>query len=421
MNEKYVPVSSLLNEIKYDVENRYRYVYVQGELANWTRSAAGHYYYSLNDEEGSLSGALFKGDARLVKDIAKLKDGEKVYIEGKISVYTKRSSVQIIAKRIIPQNQKGSLKEEFEKIKKKLAAEGLFDLERKKKIPSFPKKIAVITSPHGAAVQDFMKIIMRNSFKYHVVVIPAVVQGDGSEKSLLEAFNKAQNLDEVEVIVLTRGGGSLEDLWSFNSEKLARAIAESSVPVISAVGHEINFSISDFAADLRCETPSAAAEILSAPQIQFHEKFKSIRRRFVQISENLSKGIRLQLSELNPNRVLSLLWGELKDRRKSFNQLNPNRLISAVQTHETAYYLDELIQKVSSFSQESLKRDQKRIAVAKGMLDSLNPKKVLTRGYAYLSHNKQVVPSVKNFKKLKDQPVSLHFFDGTAKIKQVEK
>ncbi len=421
MSEKYQPVSTLLNNIKYDVENKFRYVYVQGELANWTRSAAGHYYFSLNDEQGSLSGALFKGDARLIKNLAKLKDGEKIFIEGKISVYTKRSSVQIIAKKIFLQNQRGSLKEQFEKIKTKLATEGLFDIDRKRSIPQFPKKIALITSPHGAAVQDFLKIIMRNSFKYHIVVVPAVVQGDNAESSLVEALEKAQSLEEMDVIVLTRGGGSLEDLWSFNGEQLARAISNCSVPTISAVGHEVNFSISDFVADLRCETPSAAAEILSAPQLQFHSRFKTIRDRFLQLSENLSKGIRLRLYQFNPNRVLGLLWDDLKERRKTLSQINANRILSAVQVHETTYYLDETFQKVIQFSQEKMKDSQKRMAVAKGMLESLNPKKVLNRGYLYLSRENNIIPSAKSFKKISAGEFDLHFFDGTVKITKAEK
>src|SRR5665647_366517 len=267
MNLEAATVSDLLSSIKDVLENHFHEVMVQGEVSNLSPSTSGHWYFSLSDDKASISCALFKMDALRNPLIRSLKDGDKIIIFGPLSVYSKRGTFQILAKRIMPAGA-GQLKLQFERLKAKLSAEGLFDLDIKKILPTFPQKIAVITAEHGAALQDFLNVIKRRSLWLDIIIIPALVQGDGAPRSLISALKKAQNLDGVDVVVLTRGGGSMEDLWAFNDEELVRTIAACPIPVVSAVGHQVDFTICDYVSDFRSETPTAAAETLSQPHTE---------------------------------------------------------------------------------------------------------------------------------------------------------
>src|SRR5690606_12931867 len=203
--------------------------------------------------------------------IRNLKNGDKIVVVGPISVYQKRGSFQLLAKRIFPAGE-GQLKLQYERLKARLSQEGLFDIEKKKPIPKFPRRIAVITAEHGAALQDFLNVMERRSLWMDILIIPALVQGDGAPRSLLNALKKAESIEGVDVIVLTRGGGSIEDLWGFNDENLVRAIDNCTIPVISAVGHQVDFTLCDYVSDHRSETPTAAAEILSQPQTELNSR-----------------------------------------------------------------------------------------------------------------------------------------------------
>ena len=240
-------------------------LWLRGEISNLKTYSSGHTYFTLKDEEGSISAVLFKGYSRAVS--FQLREGMKVFLYGEIAVYEVRGCYQMVVKAALPDGT-GDLARRFEELKKRLSAEGLFDSERKKPIPRLPGKIAVVTSPTGAAIRDFCKILKRRGWRGKVYILPAKVQGIGSAAEIAERVKAAQDYvfgdgSGFDLLVVMRGGGSLEDLWSFNEEIVARAVAESRIPTISAVGHEIDFTLADFAADLRAETPSARPKMPS--------------------------------------------------------------------------------------------------------------------------------------------------------------
>ena len=245
-------------------------LWLRGEISNLKTYSSGHTYFTLKDEEGAISAVLFKGYSKAVS--FPLREGMKVLLYGEIAVYEVRGSYQMVVKAALPDGT-GDLARRFEELKKKLSGEGLFDASRKKQIPRLPKKIAVVTSPTGAAIRDFCRILKRRGWRGAVYILPSRVQGAGSAAEIAERVKAAQNNvycdgSRFDLLVVMRGGGSLEDLWSFNEEIVARAVADCSLPTISAVGHEIDFTLSDFAADLRAETPSAAAEYVSSSYLE---------------------------------------------------------------------------------------------------------------------------------------------------------
>lgn len=254
-------VSGFTRRVKTLLESGLRPGWVRGEATNVRAQASGHVYFSLKDAGAQLSAVMFRGDA--ARQTVKLREGTQVVVYGEVSVYEARGQYQLIV-RVVIEDGVGKLQREFEALKARLAAEGLFAVETKRAIPAMPACVGFITSPTGAAVQDFMRILMRRGWRGRVVVLPAKVQGEGAAAEMAAMVGLAQELGIFDVMVIGRGGGSLEDLWAFNEEVLVRAVAACTVPVISAVGHEIDFTLCDFAADRRAETPSAAAELISS-------------------------------------------------------------------------------------------------------------------------------------------------------------
>ena len=254
-------VSGFTRRVKTLLESGLRPGWVRGEVTNVRAQASGHVYFSLKDAGAQLSAVMFRGDA--ARQTVKLREGTQVVAYGEVSVYEARGQYQLIV-RVVIEDGVGKVQREFEALKARLAAEGLFAVETKRAIPAMPACVGFITSPTGAAVQDFMRILMRRGWRGRVVVLPAKVQGEGAAAEMAAMVALAQELGIFDVMVIGRGGGSLEDLWAFNEEVLVRAVAACTVPVISAVGHEIDFTLCDFAADRRAETPSAAAELISS-------------------------------------------------------------------------------------------------------------------------------------------------------------
>ena len=254
-----------ISEITYIIQNLLENTLgrfsVKGEITNFHPAASGHIYFSLKDEKASISVALFRSTVAKIKNI-QAKNGMEVIVQGSLSVYPPRGSYQIIAQSMEAVGE-GSLQAQFEELKKKLHKEGLFEEKRKRKLPSMPQKIAIITSPAGAAIQDVLTVLKRRHSGTEVLLIPSLVQGESADLEIIRGLSMANDPRiNADLILLTRGGGSLEDLWCFNSEQLARAIFESRLPIVSAVGHEVDFTIADFVADFRAPTPSAAAELI---------------------------------------------------------------------------------------------------------------------------------------------------------------
>lgn len=315
-------VSALTEEIRILLEDHFDFVWVEGEISNFRIPASGHFYMVLKDEKAQLKAVMFRPQSRYLKFTPE--DGMKVIAQGRIGLYQPRGEYQIILDYLEPLGV-GALATAFEQLKSKLAAQGVFDKEIKKSLPFLPQRVAVITSPTGAAFRDFLKVIHRRFANIKVILVPVKVQGEGAAEQIVEALETVNSELEADVIVLTRGGGSLEDLWAFNNEALAYAIRASHIPVVSAVGHEIDTTISDLAADFRAPTPSAAAELLVAEKealktrveddlLRLVSLFKGHLSRLRQTLAFLSKGLR------DPRKDLSNQWLHLDDMRSRLSK-----------------------------------------------------------------------------------------------------
>jgi exodeoxyribonuclease VII large subunit len=285
-------VTDLTRRVKDLLEEKFPAVWVEGEISNFRSPSSGHVYFTLKDANAQLAVVLFRGVA--AKTGFALKDGLQVIAFGDVSVYERSGQYQLVARQLLPKGL-GALQLAFEELKQRLAKEGLFDAARKRKIPALPQHIGLVTSPTGAAIRDFLNIIGRRFPNVHIVINPVRVQGDGAGNEIAAAIDEFNSLHAshaltLDVLIVTRGGGSLEDLWAFNEEVVARALARSNIPTISAVGHEIDFTISDFVADLRAPTPSAAAELVVKAKDEF-------LHHLAQYQTRLQNDLRLQLAE----------------------------------------------------------------------------------------------------------------------------
>ena len=412
-------------------------MWVEGEISNFTRATSGHLYFTLKDERAQLRCVCFRTHARAIR--FRLEDGLKVVALGGLSIYERRGEYQLYVEIIEPVGI-GALQLAFEQLKAKLQAEGLFDAARKKPLPLYPQTIGIVTSPTGAAIRDILRILKRRNESIDVLIYPAKVQGEGAAQEIVEGiryFNQAKNID---VLIVGRGGGSIEDLWAFNEEVVARAIAASKVPVISAVGHEIDFTISDFVADLRAPTPSAAAEIVAAAK---QEIFKHVERSLEQMENSLSLSLnrhRRHLLELTGSRGFSLAHDTLKEFRQLFDGL-AYKLTQSTQTfvrsqqnrfhlvrgrvvffdlkkliRMTALRLSQLQTQVGAGFQARRIQAENSLKVTMGKLESLSPLKVLERGYAIVKTEAGVI--------LRDAsgvhvgaPLSIQLFQGSLKAR----
>lgn len=418
---KTLSVSEIVNSIKNQLEGEFQAITVEGEVSNLSGSAAGHYYFTLSDKSASISCALFKMDALRNPFIRKCKNGDKVIVSGPISVYIRRGTFQLITKRISPVGL-GDLKAQFEQLKRKLTGEGLFDLDIKKPIPELPKKIAIITALGGAALQDFLNIIRRRSSWYDVTIIPAVVQGDKCPRSVISAIDKAQEKGDFDVIVISRGGGSLEDLWGFNDEALVRRVFECPIPVVSAVGHQVDYSLLDFVSDLRCETPSSAAEILTTEQVRLAERLRQNAKQLRGLAIEFKGEISSQIEKFNPINMLPMILGALREQRFQLEALNLAKKVDPVGIYAYSHELDLSIEKIKDVSRSYTLDKEHRLLKSKAVLDSLNPKSVLKRGYTMLEEDSgKMLTSYKDFARIKtDKSIKITFFDGSGEVKKME-
>lgn len=294
---KVYTVTELTREVRGLLETEIGEVWVEGEISNFRAQASGHLYFTLKDAGAQLSVVMFRGNAASLK--FKLGDGLQIVAFGELSVYEARGQYQLIARRMEPKGY-GALQLAFEQLKRKLAAEGLFDAARKKPIPAYPEHIGIVTSPTGAAIRDILNIIERRFPNIHIVIAPARVQGEGAAEEIAAAVDELNALNEsgrlpLDVLIIARGGGSIEDLWAFNEEVVARAVARSKIPTLSAVGHEIDFTICDFVADLRAPTPSAAAELVVKQRLELAETISALGQRLERETETALDALRHRL------------------------------------------------------------------------------------------------------------------------------
>ncbi len=416
-NDNARSVSEVVNAIKVSLEYEYSDLTIVGEITNLSSSAAGHYYFTLSDSNASLSAALFRMDANRNPVIKKLKDGDKVIVRGPLSVYPKRGSFQILAKRILPYG-KGDLKAQFEMLKRRLSEEGLFDQELKKEIPKIPGRVAVVTAKGGAALQDFLNIMRRRMLWHDIVIVPCTAQGNECAPSVIRALKKIETLDDIDTVVITRGGGSIEDLWGFNDENLIRTVYDFNIPVISAIGHQVDYTLLDFVADLRCETPSAAAEILSQEHTALKSRLdysaKDIKNLFFQFQSKLMKNI----EELNPKNLLHLLKERFYQANTRLKEANPVEKLGLLKLNESMMAADEYASALSDRMTKTLNENVHKTELAGRVLEGMNPKKVLGRGYTIIqTKSGKLLTSKKEFDSINNnEKLEIEFSDGIGSV-----
>jgi exodeoxyribonuclease VII large subunit len=400
-------VAQLTQRISGVLEEGIGSVWVEGEISNLRRQSSGHSYFTLKDEESQLSCVLFARTASGQK--VALRDGLQVQLQGQISVYQPRGQYQLVV-RVVQAKGEGVLQARFEELKRRLAAEGLFDQSRKRTLPRFPRRIGVVTSPTGAAIHDFLQVLHRRHPGLRVVINPVRVQGKGAAAEIAAAIAELAAgggvIGPVDLIVVTRGGGSLEDLWEFNEEAVARAIVASSVPVVSAVGHEIDFSIADFAADLRAPTPSAAAELIAAEGSELLERSRSLVARIGRealarmglhhaVQQRLASSPlfrdplrRVEEAKQTSDRIEEFLTGTIERRTEQVSATIARRAAQIASAHP-GHRLLHADQKISALGEQlgtlmahRLERDKGRMNLVSAALSALNPEATLARGFS---------------------------------------
>ena len=421
--DKVYTVSEVTRLVKLELENSFPLLWVEGEVSNFHRHTSGHLYFTLKDEQCQLRAVMFRSDAGRVK--FDLKDGLRLICRGRINVYEPRGEYQLIADLIEPKG-KGALQLAFEQLKEKLRAEGLFDPQRKKPLPLFPKKIGVVTSPRGAAVVDILRTLERRFARLHILIYPAKVQGEGAADEIVEGIDVLGRLPGIDVIIVGRGGGSIEDLWAFNEERVARAIFRSPVPVISAVGHEVDFTISDFVADIRASTPSVAAEIVIKEEQALVERLDNLRQRLRQNVLMFLQGRRQLVFNLTHHRIfqnfrvrllnLEQRVDELDDRarevfRRKWMKLRDDR--ASIPNFET-----RMAGAINSLLQGLLARWE---TLSLG-LHNASPLNILKKGYTLCwKDDLQLIRRIEDVEK--DQELSVSFYKGdfTCRVKSIDR
>ncbi len=366
---KIYSVAEITRAIKSSLETQFSGVWVEGEITDFKHHTSGHMYFRIKDEGAVMDAVMFRGSNSILR--FKPKDGTQVLVFGKVSVYEKRGQYQMYVERMEPKGV-GALQLAFEQLKEKLRNEGLFETSRKKPIPHLPKKIGIITSPTGAAIRDILNIVNRRFSNIHILILPVLVQGPEAAPDIAKAIDTMNKREDIEVLIVGRGGGSMEDLWAFNEEIVARAIARSKIPIISAVGHEVDFTIADFVADMRAPTPSAAAELVIPEKTELESTVRSLRQR-------LENAVRSD-------------WALLKEKlariTSSYSFRQPRSYVEQMQ-QRLDDTLRHLVNQTKSMM-ESAGRDFKEVVV---QLEALNPLSILKRGYSvtYDAHEKLVL------------------------------
>ena len=411
MNKEYLTVSQLTKYIKYKLDNdvNLREVYLKGEISNFKAHTRGHFYFTIKDEGSRINAVMFASSASKVKFTPE--DGMKILVSGRISVYEATGGYQIYVNEMM-EDGVGNLYVAFEQLKKKLASEGLFDERRKKPIPKIPKKVGVITAPTGAAIRDIISTINRRFPLTEVILFPSLVQGEGAKEDIVRQIKRAEDYN-LDVLIVGRGGGSIEDLWAFNEEIVARAIFDCPIPIISAVGHEIDFTIADFVADLRAPTPTGAAEIAVPNKSDVINYINQLNLR----------------CQKNIKTILELKKKRLDSIKSHYILNNPLDLYSA-KIQKLDYLTESLIKNYKVIIDKKkiklnniktrplfsnplviLDKTKQKYTLLLSKLDALSPLKTLERGYGIIKINEKAITSIKDLKK--DDLINIELKDGS--------
>ena len=396
-------VSEVSERIKIVLEDTFCDVWVEGEISNLRTPSSGHSYLTLKDEQSQIRAVLFKMQRRYLRFDPK--DGMLVIVRGRISLYEPRGEYQLVIDYMEPKGI-GALQIAFEQLKARLAQAGLFDSSRKRPLPALPRGIGIVTSPTGAVIRDMLQILRRRFTNLHVCIYPVRVQGDGAAQEITQGIEALNRYPGVDVIVVARGGGSLEDLWAFNEEAVVRAIYASKIPVISAVGHEIDYTIADFVADVRAPTPSAAAELVIRTKLELHAELQMLAQRLQRAIQHRLETLRARLDACQQRRVLKDPWAPLRTMEQRLDELNLRLARSmraslrlsqealergeAAITHLSPLMLVSLLrQRLTTIAQRLIaaeeghvRRGREELERLTGTLHALSPLAVLARGYS---------------------------------------
>ncbi len=376
-------VSQVVHGVKAQLEAKFRDILVQGEISNFVTPASGHQYFTLKDNEAQMRAVCFRSKNRLLKFHPE--DGMDVIARGSVSVYPPRGEFQLVVETLEPVGA-GALQLAFEQLKTRLESEGLFDQKHKKDLPLLPSKIGIVTSPTGAAIQDILRVLWRRNDRLNVLIFPSKVQGSEASSEIIQGIEYLNTREDVDTIILARGGGSLEDLWAFNDEDLARAVFGSRIPVISAVGHEIDFTIADFVADLRAPTPSAAAEIVSGAREELVKGLENLAQRSAQAIRLGLKSRRERLRTLASSRAFVDAESRLRFFLQRLDELQ-SRLAKTLpfmfrSTRQELSQQEQLLEKQIQFYLQAKKHV---ITTRSTQLQAYSPLSVLERGYAIVT------------------------------------
>lgn len=397
MNDKYLTVTQINKYIKYKMDNdsNLSVVYLKGEISNFKNHSSGHLYFTIKDESSRILAVMFRGNASKIN--FKPVDGSKVLVVGRISCYEASGNYQIYVEEML-EDGVGNLYLEFERLKKKLGDKGYFDDMYKKPIPKFPKRIGIITAPTGAAIRDIITTINRRYKLVELYIFPSLVQGENAKDDIVRNLERANNYD-LDLIILGRGGGSIEDLWAFNEEVVADAIFKSNTPIISAVGHEIDFTISDFVSDLRAPTPTAAAELSVPNTIDLINYIKQLEIRASKSMENIIDTKKSRLNSLINSYVLK----------------NPKNMYEI-----KSQKLDNLVDKLNIHIKRNLNDKNNKFINILNKLDALNPINTIKRGYSITKSKDKVITSINSVGE--NDIITTDLVDGviTSKVVKVE-
>ena len=418
MNDnKYITVAQLTRYIKYKIDNdtNLQEVFIKGEISNFKAHSRGHFYFTLKDEEARISAIMFQSNAKNVKYIPT--DGMKVLITGKISVYPANGSYQIYVSEML-EDGVGNLYIAYEQLKNKLKDEGLFDEKYKKPLPKIPERVGVITAPTGAAIRDITSTIRRRWPLCEVILFPALVQGEGAKNSVEKEIKRADNFG-LDVLIVGRGGGSIEDLWCFNEENVARAIFAAKTPIISAVGHEVDFTIADFVSDRRAPTPTGAAE-MAVPNKEDVENYVSNLE--IRLNKELSSLITIKsekLRELKERRIFKdpARIYEVKEEMYSNILEKLNYAINIVYNEKNSAFEKILRSIVFKNPYKLIENDKNKYKVLLSKIEALNPISTIKRGYAIARIDDKVISSVKSVKK--NDKLNIELSDGKINVEVI--
>ena len=418
--DKYLTVGALTRYIKYKIDNdkHLKTVFLKGEISNFKMHSTGHMYFSIKDETSKINAIMFSRDAKNVT--FEPKEGTKILVVGRISVYESTGNYQIYVSEMI-EDGVGNLYIAFEKLKEKLSKEGLFDDKYKKKIPKMPKKIGIITAPTGAAIKDILSTIKRRYPICETILFPSLVQGDNAKEDIVKNL-KIANTYDLDVIILGRGGGSIEDLWPFNEEIVAREIYASKIPIISAVGHEVDFTIADFVADLRAPTPTGAAEMAVPNMIDIINHIKQLT---IRLNESLNKKIKLEKINLEKSKNSIVIKNPMImiDNKKQKIDLIKESVIRILnlKLENNKNKIEKIKQNYILNNPEVIyKEKQNKLSNLIEKLELVNPLGVLKRGYSITKQDNKVITKIKDIKKTKPLIIKLQDGDIETEIKNIK-